>query len=133
VNAATAFPDRAIRWFVLGGLALVLLLRAAIPVGWMPSAAGGFAVTLCTGTNTYTAWMDADGKLHREAPGKQAPADDAPCAFAAVALAAPAVAGATITAPMSAFIAAVPSFDQVAVGRGLVAPPPPSTGPPSAF
>src|SRR3546814_3911424 len=50
----------------LGLLALALMFRVLIPVGWMPTTGSGFAITLCTGMGAVTAWVDKDGHTHKE-------------------------------------------------------------------
>ena len=111
---------------VLIGLALAV--RVLVPSGWMPDQARGFAITLCTGAGAEAAWVDADGNIHKKAP---ATAPDHPCAFAG--MAAPMLGGdaaVAIVAPASVELAA-PVRPLVAIGQGLAAPPPPSTGPPA--
>jgi hypothetical protein len=61
--------------------AMVLLLRAAVPAGWMPQAdTGGFRVSLCSGSGAVELVLQADGTFHREAPTQPSPHD--PCPFA---------------------------------------------------
>lgn len=118
----------------IGGIGLLfaaLLLRLLVPAGYMPVEGRGFAVTLCTGMGRVEAWMDASGHIHKKKP------DDAkgehPCIFAghAAAIDMPRLPVATM-APMAAaqVVAGLPRWT-VAIGRGLAAPPPPPTGPPS--
>lgn len=113
-------------------LAVALLVRLVIPAGWMPVAGNGYAITLCTGAGIVSAWVDADGVVHKD--GK-APAQkpDHPCTFAG--LSADLLAGGTSSflghfVAFSSLIAAK-AFETVAIGRGLAAPPPPPTGPPA--
>lgn len=130
MTGETSSMTGASRAWALCCLTLVLLLRLAVPAGWMPSPAGGFAITLCTGSGLVEAWMDANGDLHKLPAGK-APAADHPCTFGAFgAPLLPAVA--TILAvPALAVPAVLPlGLAETAVGRGLAAPPPPPTGPP---
>jgi len=111
---------------VLLGLALVL--RVLVPTGWMPSERGGFAITICSGSGMESAWVDADGKLHKEAPAQ---GGDQHCAFAG--LGAPVVGSCLPPAIVPAKPAvAAPAVSQTlaAIGQGLAAPPPPATGPP---
>lgn len=61
--------------------ALALLLRVALPAGWMPAA--GWTITLCTAAGPATIALDKDGQ-----PVK--PAASGHCAFAGVAPALPA-------------------------------------------
>jgi hypothetical protein len=118
------------------GLLLFALLafgvRLLVPFGFMPHAdEGGYRITLCTGEGMVSAWVDADGKLH---PGKKDPSQrgDQKCAFSALA-GAPAMPEQPATEPVAVEPEAIAFAEQrqVAVGRGLAAPPPPSTGPPS--
>ncbi|MFM2098973.1 MAG: hypothetical protein RLZZ366_512 [Pseudomonadota bacterium] len=111
---------------------LALAMRVIVPAGWMPSAMSGHATfTLCTGTGMVEAWVDEGGKIRKSLPGK-GKATGEPCAFAGAG-------GVYITtalaaaSPMPLFAAALLVIDatQVAVGQGLAAPPPPSTGPPA--
>lgn len=119
-------------WLLL--VVAALLVRSIAPEGWMPvvNAAGGIEITVCNGTGPDDAMvLSPDGKLHHKAPA-QGQSGDHGCAFsglgiadappALVALATPEV---TTDAP--------PALDplRVAPGRGLAAPPPPATGPPS--
>lgn len=114
-------------------VALALLLRVIVPAGFMPAAGQGFAITLCTGMGAVAAWVDGEGHVHK---GKPASGKDVhqPCAFAGAGLAAhlPDMAG-DVAVAMSARPARLPGLLlAVAIGRGLAAPPPPSTGPPPA-
>ncbi len=111
----------------------VLIVRMMIPAGWMPTVdgAGYTRITLCTGMGTQDAWLDDTGKLHKSDPGKQHQGDS-PCVFAGLGathdvpvVAMPALP--TLTSPIVARLLAV----TVSIGRGLAAPPPPSTGPPT--
>ncbi|HZC16403.1 MAG TPA: hypothetical protein VE309_06565 [Caulobacteraceae bacterium] len=111
---------------------LLLILQVAIPPGFMlasgaGSPTGGLAMVICTGRGPV--------QLHPDAPGK-APHSHAGtiCAFAGHAgaslvpdLAAPR--RVAFFAPAALVLRAV----RLAPGRGLAAPPPPSTGPPSVL
>jgi len=111
-------------------LAMILAFRALVPAGWMPSEAKGQWITICSGAGVSVAWLDANGKLHKEnAPAK---ASDSPCTFATL--------GFALDVPP--FIGELPHYADlpsiapirpvlVAVGQGLAAPPPPKTGPPA--
>jgi hypothetical protein len=60
--------------------ALVLMLRAAIPAGWMPQAdAGEIRIALCSASGPVELTLAADGTFHRDAPAPPAPRD--PCPF----------------------------------------------------
>lgn len=108
-------------------IGLALALRVLVPAGWMPSERGGFAITMCSGSAMESAWIDADGKLHKQAPSS----GGEHCAFAG--LGAPMLAS-DIPAPATLAPRAneAPALSQAlaSVGRGLAAPPPPATGPP---
>lgn len=114
-------------------LGVALLLRVLIPTGWMPShgADGVTRITLCTGMGAVDAWVDAAGTVHDKKPVDKGGADQ-PCAFAGLAMLAD-VPDAAVEPPPVEYAAPSDSAfpTSVAVGRGLAAPPPPSTGPPA--
>lgn len=115
----------------LGLVVLALLLRILIPSGFMPAQGQGFAITLCTGDGAVAAWVDGDGTVHK---GKTSDAQpEHPCTFggfsAAVHL--PELAAASITPLRLAIVLPLFGTATVAIGRGLAAPPPLSTGPPA--
>jgi hypothetical protein len=110
-----------------------LFLRFAIPSGWMPSVdgAGAIRISICSGMGIQEAWMDADGTLHKSEPGKQQQSDS-PCVFSALGTAFSLPQLISIDGPLALISTAAPIiFEIVSLGRGLAAPPPPSTGPPS--
>lgn len=113
-------------------IVLALAMRVLVPSGWMPSAERGFALTICTGMDTQTVWMDKSGKLHKEDPAKGKPVEHSPCAFAGAAMASE-VSSIDLQIAMPPAAIAVPGFArrEVAVGTGLAAPPPPAIGPPA--
>lgn len=113
-------------------IVLALALRVIIPSGFMPSSERGFALTICTGMDTQTVWMDKTGKLHKEDPSKGKSVEHQPCAFAGTAMAAD-VLSADFQVAMAPLALAIPVFAkrEVTVGAGLAAPPPPAIGPPS--
>ena len=113
-------------------IVLALALRVIIPTGFMPSSERGFALTICTGMDTQTVWMDKSGKLHKEDPSKGKSVEHQPCAFAGAAMAAD-VLSADFQVAMAPVALAIPVFAkrEVSVGAGLAAPPPPAIGPPS--
>lgn len=113
-------------------LALMLLvLRALVPAGWMPAQQKGQWITICSGAGVTMAWMGADGKIDKHpAPAKSEKSNH--CAFAGLGAAADlSIQLPEILAPVfsTPFIPA--AITSVAIGRGLAAPPPPKTGPPS--
>lgn len=109
-----------------------MLVRVLVPAGWMPATGsdGLMRISLCAGTGAQTAWIDRDGAIHKEMPASDHD-DPQPCGFSALSFSldvapvfalAVAVALADVTAPQSRLTPGI--------GQGLVAPPPPSTGPP---
>lgn len=124
-------------------LGCALLLRAMIPAGWMP--AGGFGIDVCVdGTqDSESARFTAEAqRLFRQALAGTVPAHDRsdgkdgagksqPCAFAGLALPWIGAEAPRLIPPRPAPEIAPPGLAAVAVGRGLAAPPPPSTGPPA--
>lgn len=121
------------RYLSLALIACALLLRAIVPAGWMPTlgADGTARISICSGMGPQTVWLDRDGKLHKDAPTGQHH-DQQPCGFGALGLGLD-VGPSPAVPPQSRSIEATAPFDgqTLAIGRGLAAPPPPSTGPPS--
>lgn len=126
----------------LGAIALLaLVVRAIVPAGYMLAAAetahGRYLVfELCEGHNQPTQIIDLDtGKRIDPASLPASPAKEKtskqPCVFAA----APAFATpVTLAEPVAFGEAAEPvvfAASEIRPGRGIAAPPPPSTGPPS--
>jgi hypothetical protein len=113
-------------------IVLALAVRVIIPSGFMPSSERGFALTICTGMDTQTVWMDSKGKLHKEDPAKGKSVEHQPCAFAGAAVADDQpdeyfdIAFLHVASAVAVF-----SSSEVSVGTGLAAPPPPAIGPPS--
>ncbi|WP_119036329.1 hypothetical protein [Hephaestia caeni] len=140
------------RHLMIALFACAVLVRMAVPEGWMPvtDASGAVRITICTGMGPVDAGMAAAadhagmnmghaGMDHAGAaiPGathdQPSPYDQGshPCTFAGLGLAAalPDLA----LAPTVPFIVAQPRAlvrAAVAIGHGLAAPPPPPTGPP---
>lgn len=128
----------------LGAIALLaILVRAVVPAGYMLATAetpeGRYlTVTLCEGHDGPQQVIDLDTGLPVDpsvldkSDDGQTPAPDAPpCVFAAAAhLAQPLDMGEPVVfvAAERAVFAAV---RDIRPGRGIAAPPPPSTGPPS--
>jgi hypothetical protein len=113
-------------------IVLALALRVIIPSGFMPSSERGFALTICTGMDTQTVWMDKSGKLHKEDPSKGKSVEHQPCALAGTAMAGDFLA-ADVHVAIAPVALAIPVFAkrEVLIGAGLAAPPPPAIGPPS--
>ncbi len=113
---------------------LALAVRIAIPSGWMPAGDKAFALTVCIGMDVGTVWLDKQGRIHKEDPGKSGgkTVDHAPCAFAANGGAAglPTSLAGPATAPATAAPSPFPAM-AVSIGHGLAAPPPPAIGPPA--
>lgn len=112
-------------------IACAIAARAFIPAGWMPSATAGQIISICSGSGATTAWLDANGKLHKSLPKSEKGQADAPCAFAGLVSAAdvPPAHDVLALAPTYGEVAPVP-FVVTTPGRGLIAPPPFQTGPP---
>ena len=126
--------SRSHKAFALAVLACALALRLLVPQGWMPvSDAHGFRLTLCSGTGPMDmpmASMPGMAAQHDKS-GHDQPAAEHSCPFAnlALALAEPVVPA--LTSPTVFTVEAIdPRPLAVTIGRGLAAPPPPSTGPP---
>jgi hypothetical protein len=123
-------------------LGCALLLRVLIPAGWMPAAGGGLRIELCADGGAMAGFeREAQRRFDQAVAGAAGhagksersddPRKDQPCAFSGLALAwtQPEAFGLLSPAPPPA-AAPVPAL-VAAVGRGLAAPPPPSTGPPA--
>jgi hypothetical protein len=108
-----------------------LAVRMTIPAGWMPSAERSFAVTVCAGVNMSTVWVDTKGKIHKTDPAKHQAADHEPCAFAGMAMVAD-IPTSIAEPPLSQGFDGIAAISPIpaSIGKGLAAPPPPSTGPP---
>lgn len=123
--------DRPLQRLALTLVALALLVRVAVPAGFMPTGGGRFAVMVCSGMNMPTAPAHAHSMTHK---GEPAPAksDDRPCAFAGSGAAWDA---AQVATPDSIALRPTPAPQPprlaVTIGQGLAAPPPPPTGPPA--
>jgi hypothetical protein len=113
-------------WF-LALAALALMVQVLVPPGFMLSAdAAQPTLVICTGHGAITV-SDRDHPAKAPKPGA-----DKPCAFAAHGVATPPPQ--RLVLPGAGFAptqqAQAVAFD-LAPGRGLAAPPPPSRGPPS--
>ena len=149
---AAHFLDRARHGLLLAALLCVLVTRAAVPAGWMPMAAahGGITLAPCSGMGAMRMAAPDTSVDHsgHETPGMTAhathDADDAagdtrhpdlagdhPCSSAGLSVALDVPMIAVALRPMHCTFAAFRPSSAVAVGRGLAAPPPPATGPPS--
>ncbi len=121
------------RHFALALIALALLARMLVPAGYMPTTGtdGMIRISVCTGMGAQTAFIGRDGKVHQDAPSGSHH-DPQPCGFGALGLGLDDLP--VLNLPLPAIVAAVTivaARPVPAIGRGLAAPPPPSTGPPS--
>jgi hypothetical protein len=122
--------------FALAVLACALALRLLVPQGWMPvTNAQGFRIVPCSGTGPMdmaTMAMPGMSAHHGQADHDPHPAQpDHPCAFAGLSLAlADPPLPTLLLAPAATGETFAPKPLAIAIGRGLAAPPPPSTGPP---
>jgi hypothetical protein len=114
-----------------------LLLRIAVPAGWMPQVgAGQVTLSWCadSGYSGPAALSEAKALLAK-AIGKPAPAEhqkspDQPCAFAMAAQPLAAVDPIVLPLPLPRTAPVQHARLEAAPGRGLAAPPPLATGPP---
>ncbi len=118
-------------------LAFALLLRIAVPAGWMPAADGSLSIVPCYGFAPPAAPIAHSGGHHGSPKPHHAPEPEReapqPCVFLAL--------GAAVTPP-DPILPALPSPGPIAqalvpaavraIPQRLAAPPPPSTGPPRA-
>ena len=121
------------RHIALAFIACALLLRILIPTGWMPATGvdGMIRISMCTGMGAQTAWIDRDGKIHKDAPSS-GHHDPQPCGFGVLAYGFDQPPAVILPLPALAPVVAVLMARQsLSIGHGLAAPPPPSTGPPS--
>ena len=112
-------------------LLLVLALRLMVPPGWMPAGNSGFSIAPCGGLAAAAPSRGHHG--HGEAPAPAPATADHACAFSGL--------GAPMAPPPDVAVDLLPTADlastlivrtvDMAVRRGLAAPPPPSTGPPA--
>lgn len=116
--------------------ALALYLRVLIPTGYMvaaPQAGGLPALVICTGHGPLVIDQGGQpaGKGDPSAPGRDG-ASSHPCTFAGglAALSPPLAAGLALPIAFAVPVLLRVLRDQQP-GRGLAAPPPPTTGPPS--
>ncbi|WP_246331953.1 hypothetical protein [Sphingomonas chungangi] len=119
---------------VLAVLACAMALRILVPEGWMPvSDTQGFHITMCSGSGPMDMPMAMPGMTmkHGKADHGPQPMQDHPCTFAhlGLAFAEPLLPVLDLPPAQEAEAPAARPF-AVTIGRGLAAPPPPSTGPP---
>lgn len=113
-------------------LTVLLAGRMVVPTGWMPvRTAEGLTIMLCSGADAGEAWVDAGGKLHHGQQPKSKGETGDPCPFGTISAPAALPTGpALAVAQPEPIPAPARPLQAVAIGRGLVAPPPPATGPP---
>jgi len=111
-------------WFAIALVAI--LVRAFVPSGYMASAERGPGFVICSGqTTTADAQKDGDPFHHAKVNAES-------CPFAVLQLALESQGAPRVDAPV--FLASAPvgiATPYLSPGRGLAAPPPPSTGPPA--
>lgn len=114
-----------------------LLLRIAVPAGWMPQiGAGQVTLSWCADSgNSGPAALDEAKALLAKALGKSAPekhdkSGDSPCAFAMAAQPLAPAAPLALPVPLPAAEPVRHARLETRPGRGLAAPPPLATGPP---
>ncbi len=120
-------------WTLRALVLLAFVTRALIPPGFMlQPASDGVAVVLCSAAGWTDAAVDPARGQHatKHAPGKQSGTDEPPCTFAGLAKLATLTPDLIVTAPVDASVLA-PTPLTLSPGRGLSAPPPPATGPPT--
>lgn len=131
IRALPSTMSSAVHGFALCCIALGLLLRAIVPAGWMPAGGDGLLIILCTETGPVEAWLDADGRL-QEKPADHKQAQNELCDFLSFSSTVLHLAVAGLTARPPALARILPfGLVETDIGRGLAAPPPPSTGPPT--
>ena len=116
-------------------VALAIGVRAAVPAGWMPmtGADGATRLVLCPGNDAAMTGMAMAATSPDRHHDPAAPAADHDCPFGVAALAIDLAV--PLAAPLGVGIATatVPVRSPALLpGRGLAAPPPPSTGPPAS-
>jgi hypothetical protein len=117
---------------------LLLLLQAAIPPGFMLASGGATptgapSIVICTGHGPLAVSGDVPGPDGAKSP-KSSPGAHAACPFAGH------TGASVIPEPVQpqavaygAFAGFAPRATALAPGRGLAAPPPPATGPPTVL
>ena len=124
----------------LGALALLaLLVRALVPAGYMVAEAGTaegryLVVQMCDGHTGAAQAIDLDtGKVvdPSKSPDTSGGQADTPCVFAMAAVVSLPPLAAKPVLLRHAVPVELKSVSDVQPGRGIAAPPPPATGPPS--
>ena len=137
MQAGTDWRARAVTLLPL--LLICLIARGLIPAGWMPSfTQQGVSLVLCSGV---TAESVVQPSAHGDHSGHHGTGRDHPdkskhdmggqqCSFAAAAVDLPSPVQPADPTDLPAAGQHFAKPQEVAVGQGLAAPPPPSTGPP---
>lgn len=114
-------------------IALALLARMLVPIGFMPSANGVPGLVICTGQGAMAMPVAAMPMKHQAPAGDHDHQGDHGCPFAPMAAAADLAAQGIQPALPFPAIDAARAATRLATrpGLGLAAPPPPKTGPPS--
>lgn len=114
-------------------VALAVALRLTVLPGYMTQAApGAMTVVLCTAQGAVIQTVGGDGAVSSPDDQKDERSDKSPvCAFSMAGVALPALDVRIVAAAPPVAGPTLPSSTtSTAPGRGLAAPPPPSTGPP---
>lgn len=121
-------------------IACALFMRVLVPQGWMPvETASGWRIVICTGTGPMQMTMPADMAsamkgMHHGPKDQEHNSNDHPCAFSSLAMALDESPLTVLDLPkLVPGTLLIRLVTVVSVGRGLAAPPPPATGPPSAL
>jgi hypothetical protein len=125
-------------------LSLVFLARAAVPAGWMPVFdASGVQLVLCDGqgpvriatAHDHVASTGHPGHAQHHAPSKEhdgkSSAASGTCVFAATTGVPPQPQPRLAERPLATQPLLSPALTGTSPDRRLIAPPPPSTGPPT--
>ena len=121
--------EGAVKGWMIRLLLTVVVLRALIPVGFMPdfgaAANGEFKIVICTASGTQLVTLDADGQPVKEAPASDQKSQhhDEPCAFTGLVT----VAAAVLDAP---HLIAPPRDGAETIVSADVTLPPARAGPP---
>lgn len=123
---------------MLAIIACALLARVLIPQGWMPVETDrGWQISICSGTGPVEMAASpvlaaALKAMHPGSEKQNTNANDHPCTFSGLTVALDGPSVPLLAPPALTAKSWLPRVVlAVAVGRGLAAPPPPSTGPPS--
>jgi hypothetical protein len=141
VTGPIRIPDDWRRMAALVAALAAIMLRVLIPAGFMlatDARAEGVIITICTGDGVHAARLGADGTItvdNGTASGEPQDSDGAKhgsCTFAGAATAVPSPPASALAAPLAAAKQTYATFvlRDLVPGRGLAAPPPPSTAPP---